>query len=435
MVESGGATGPYVGHVDLKLSRPSWLVLLAPAAGAAYIVLWWIAEAGRLGNAPLGPVAAVVPLIAFGLAIAISQRWPAVALGLIGAVLVVQLLVESARFGSTSWPAYLPLLYALFNISAFGSLIVHWVSLPVSGLYAVIVTLLLTLRSFGAAEWPVLYSPQAARDYQNGGEFEVVGMFAAACVIAVGLAVGAWCAGLALRMVTKVYTARRHAQALERDLAVVEDELVALSERERLAQEVHDVMAHSLAVIAAQADGTRMTDDSLTTSTRNALGTIADTARDGLTELRQLLDSSPLLGEAERPKLTDLQALLDRVRGAGIECQYAEHGESKPLSPIQQLSVFRIVQEALTNAVRHADAGGSTTVTLDWRGPGLALLIATPASATGATRPGRGIRGMQERAQIAGGWLTAAADEGDAFIVNAFIPVDDPTTLAIEAVA
>ncbi|MBM7830584.1 signal transduction histidine kinase [Agromyces cerinus] len=421
--------------MDLKLFRPSWLVLLAPAAGAAYIVLWWIAEAGRLGNAPLGPIVAVVPFIAFGLAIAISQRWPAVALGLIGAVLVVQLLVESARFGNTSWPAYLPLLYALFNISAFGSYVVHWISLPASGLYAVIVTLLLTLRSFGAAEWPVLYSPQAARDYQNGGEFEVVGMFAAACVIAVGLAVGAWCAGLALRMVTKVYTARRHAQALERDLAAVEDELVALSEREQLAQEVHDVMAHSLAVIAAQADGTRMTDDSLAAGTRNALSTIADTARDGLTELRQLLDSSPLLGEAERPKLTDLQALLDRVRGAGLDCVYAEHGESKPLSPIQQLSVFRIVQEALTNAVRHADTDGSTTVTLDWRGPGLALLIATPASATGATRPGRGIRGMQERAQIAGGWLTAAVDEGDAFIVNAFIPVDEPTRLAIEAIA
>ncbi|WP_074259096.1 sensor histidine kinase [Agromyces cerinus] len=392
----------------------------------AYIVLWWIAEAGRLGNAPLGPIVTVLPFIAFGLAIAISQRWPAVALGLIGAVLVLQLLVESARFGSTSWPAYLPLLYAMFNISAFGSVIVHWVSLPVAVVYAVTVTLLLTLRSFGAAEWPVLYSPQSARDYQLGGEFEVVGMFAAVCVIAVGLAVGAWCAGLAMRMARQAIAVRRHAQALERDLAVVEVELVALSEREQLAQEVHDVMAHSLAVIAAQADGTRMTDDSLSTSSRNALSTIADTARDGLTELRQLLDSGPVLGEAERPKITDLQALLDRVRAAGIACVHAEFGESKPLSPIQQLSVFRIVQEALTNAVRHADTDGSTTVTLDWRGPGLALMIATPASMTGATRPGRGIRGMQERAQIAGGWLTASVDEGDAFIVNAFIPVDEP---------
>lgn len=408
--------------------------LLAPAAGAVYIVLWAIAEAGRLGNGVAGPVVAFAPVVLFGIAIAISQRWPAVALGVIGATLVLQLLVEGARFTSTSWPAYLPLLYAVFNISAYGRRAVHWVALPVSVAAAVAVTVLLTLRAFGGGGWPVLYSPQSARDFQDGGEFEVIGMFAATCVITIGLAVGAWCAGLAMRLVTREIDARRHAQALERDLAEAENELLVLSEREQLANEVHDVMAHSLAVIAAQADGTRMVDATLAASVQESLATIADTARDGLAELRRLLDAHPGLDEAPRPKLAELQPLLDRVRAAGRECEYTSFGEAKPLTPLQQLSVYRIVQEALTNAVRHADAEGPTKVTLDWRGPGLALLVSTPAAPAArsesvpesASRPGRGIRGMRERARIAGGWLTAELDvDGGAFIVNAFVPTGE----------
>lgn len=415
--------------MDLKRVRP--VELLAPAAGAVYIVLWAIAEAGRLGNGAAGPIVAFAPVVLFGIAIAISQRWPAIALGLIGATLALQLLVEGARFTNTSWPAYLPLLYAVFNASAFGSRPVHRVALPFAVVTAGAITVLLTLRTFGAAGWPVLYSSQSAREFQDGGELEIVGMFAAVAVISVGLAVGAWCAGLAMRLVAQTVEARRQADALERDLAEVEDELLALSEREHLAHEVHDVMAHSLAVITAQADGTRMVDGALSTSASAALATIADTARDGLVELRRLLDAHPGIDDGGRPRLAELPQLVERVRAAGRDCEFSTFGEAKLLTPIQQLSVFRIVQESLTNAVRHADAAGVTTVVLDWRGPGLALLVSAPAAtvtpegADGTDRAGRGIRGMQERARLAGGWLTAELDaDGGAFIVSVFIPVD-----------
>lgn len=395
-------------------------------------MLWWIGEAGRLGNGANGPVVALVPYILFGIVIAISKQWPSVALVLMGTTLGLQVLVEGMRFTNTSWPAYLPLLYAVFNISAFGGRLVHWISLAASAVYAVTAALLLTLRTFGDAGWPVLFSMQPARKFQSGGEFEIVGTFAAVCVVAVGLALGAWCAGLAMRKADQVLAARRHAQALEQDLVIVESELVVLSERERLAQDVHDIMAHSLAVIAAQADGTRMLDESLSADTARALSTIADTARDGLVELRRLLDTNPVLDATEHHGLGDLFPLLDRVRSAGLEVEYTEFGETNPLTPIQYLSVYRIIQEALTNAVRHARADGPTKVTLDWRGPGLALLIATPTTDAARAQPGRGIRGMQERAQLAGGWLTAGIDD-NVFIVDAFIPVDTDTRSEVVA--
>ena len=405
--------------MDRNLSRLTWL--LAPTAGIAYIALWWVGEAGRLGNAPLGPFVAVVPFIAFGLAIGISRRWPAVALGLMGAVLVMQLIVESTRFGDTSWLAYLPLLYAVFTVSAFGSPLVHRLALPAAVIYAVTVALLLTLPAFGREGWPVFYSVEHGPSLRAPEDIDTGSTLLAACVIAVGLAVGAWCAGLAMRAVRRAHEARLRAQGLERELTAAEEELVALSERDRLAQDVHDVMAHSLSVIAAQADGIRMTGQGLAPTTRDGLTTIAETARGGLKELRELLDAAP---DDQSDEATDLPALFERVRAAGHECELVVFGDAKPLAPTQQLGVYRIIQEALTNALRHSGGLGTTRATLDWRGPGLAILIATAPAAAEATLPGRGIRGMQERARLAGGWLTASADEG-AFIVNAFVPADE----------
>lgn len=413
---------PYVCPVDLTFSRLTWL--LAPTAGAAYIALWWVGEAGRLGNAPLGPAVAVAPFIAFGLVIAISQRWPAVALGLMGAVLLLQLLVESARFSNTSWPAYLPLLYAVFNISAFGRILVHRLSLPFAAIYAVAVAFLLTLPVLGQEGWPVFYSVESERAVRAPEDIDPGSTLLAASVVAAGLAVGAWCAGLAMRAARRAYEARLRAQGLERELTAAEQELIALSERERLAQDVHDVMAHSLAVIAAQADGIRMASQGLAPATREALTTIAEAARDGLKELRQLLDAAPVDHSQD---VTDLPGLVERVRAAGHECELVVFGDAKPLTPTQQLGVYRIVQEALTNALKHSGGHGSTRATLDWRGPGLAILITTTPAAAEATVPGRGIRGMQERARIAGGWLTASTDK-DAFIVNAFIPANEAGT-------
>lgn len=403
-----------------NLSRLTWL--LAPAAGAVYIVLWWIAEAGRLGNAPLGPVVALVPFIVFGLAIGTSQLLPTLALCLIGAVLVLQLVVESARFGNTSWPAYVPLLYAVFNISAFAPPLSRKLALPVASVYAVTVALLLTLPMLGQSGWPVLYSLEFDGTVPTPADLDPGSTLLASCIITVAVTVGAWCGGFAVRSVARVREARLLAQGLEHDLATAEAELLELSERDRLARDVHDVMAHSLAVIAAQADGTRMMDAGVSPGTRDGLATIAEVARDGLEELRQLLDAAP---HDEELETADLAVLFERVRAAGHACELVVFGDAKPLSSTQHLSVYRIVQEALTNGLKHSGGVGVTRVAFDWRGPGLAILISTTPSAAEPMTPGRGIRGMQERARLAGGWLTAGVDESDAFMINAFIPASE----------
>lgn len=415
------ANRPYVGTVNrnLNLSRLTWI--LAPAAGAVFITLWWIAEAGRLGYGLRAILLSLTPFVGFGVAIGISRKWPSAAFGLTGAVLVLQLLIEGARFGATSWPAYIPLVYVVFNASAFGSPLMRRLALPLAVAYATAVALLLTLPALG---WPVFYAGGSPRRIRTPADLDIGATVPAACIIAIGLAVGAWCAGLAVRAVRKAHDARLRAQELERELTAAEAELVALTARDRLAQDVHDVMAHSLAVIAAQADGTRMADPSLPPTAYDALMTIADASRDGLKELRMLLEDA---SADECPDLTELPILFDRVQAAGHGCELVVHGHAKSLTSTQQLSVYRIAQEALTNALKHTGTAAHTRATLDWRGPGLALLVATTpvAAAGGPTRPGRGIRGMQERARLAGGWLTAGADESETFIVNAFVPTGE----------
>ncbi|WP_424922887.1 sensor histidine kinase [Agromyces protaetiae] len=227
---------------------------------------------------------------------------------------------------------------------------------------------------------------------------------------------------------------------------MAEAELTVASERERLARDVHDIMAHSLAIVAAQADGARLSDDDLPERTSSTLTTIAETARSSLGELRLLLESGGDRLETSTSRLEGVGALAERIRRAGHRVDLSVLGEPRPLSPTQDTMLYRIVQESLTNALKHAGSDASTRCSLDWRGPGVALLVETttpsgaresggvPLPAPPITR-GLGIRGMEERARLAGGWLTAGADpdEADRFVVQAFVPVSEPA--AVEASA
>jgi signal transduction histidine kinase len=147
---------------------------------------------------------------------------------------------------------------------------------------------------------------------------------------------------------------------------------------------------------------------------------------------------------APRETLADVDALVVAMREVGMEVVVTVEGASEPqgppgaLAPSQELAVYRIVQESLTNALKHAGASSSVAVQLDWRGRGLTLQVTSRgrgaplvAARTGADR-GAGVRGMTERARLAGGWLSAQPSaDGTAFEVTAFVP----TTGASSAVA
>jgi signal transduction histidine kinase len=128
------------------------------------------------------------------------------------------------------------------------------------------------------------------------------------------------------------------------------------------------------------------------------------------------------------PSLADIDILLARMREVGLNVTDHTFGEPSGLTAGQQVAVYRIVQESLTNALKHIGPEAIVRITRDWRGPGLALGVVSIADTaipdSGPTQFSRGITGMTERARLAGGWLAAERDNDDprCFVVTAFIP-------------
>ena len=218
---------------------------------------------------------------------------------------------------------------------------------------------------------------------------------------------------------------RERAERLDRERELLAERAVA-EERLRIAQELHDVVAHnvSLIVVQAQALGATVPDERVATATDG----IADLGRQAMAEMHRtlkLLRASE--DEASRrepqPGLADLDGLLERSRAAGLPVDLAIEGEPRPLSQGVDLSAYRILQEALTNVFKHAGRV-PTTVTLGYRTDALELTVTDVGQArTTATAPGgHGLVGMRERAALFGGTLTAAPRNGHGFQVHAVLP-------------
>jgi signal transduction histidine kinase len=216
--------------------------------------------------------------------------------------------------------------------------------------------------------------------------------------------------------------------------ALLADRAVA-DERRRIAREMHDVVAHSLAVVVAQAEAGRLAAATQPDRAPEVLGTIASTGREALDQMRGLLGmlrddaaraqpgtepqgrADPTATEPPAPTLTDLPALLDQVRAAGVEVSLTEQGRPRRLSPAAELTAYRVVQESLTNVIRHAGPGAVASVELDWS-DGLHVTVTSTGGEPGAahddiapdpvTGGGRGLVGMRERLTAIGGELIHA---------------------------
>jgi signal transduction histidine kinase len=237
---------------------------------------------------------------------------------------------------------------------------------------------------------------------------------------------------------------RARRQALVHDAArqVIADTLgehMARGERARIARELHDVVAHHISMIAVQAETARLATPGMPAAGAQRLLEIGDTARAGLTEMRRLLgvlreDASPGEPGADlrpQPGLQQLNELLDEARDAsGAGTRLIVSGAPATLDPGVELAAYRIVQEALTNARRHAP-GAAVDVELRFaddalrlrirdNGPGPPPVPPAPASEPAA---GHGLPGMRERATAAGGELRAGAAPGGGFLIEATLPV------------
>jgi signal transduction histidine kinase len=213
-------------------------------------------------------------------------------------------------------------------------------------------------------------------------------------------------------------------------------EHTARGERARVSRELHDVVAHHISMIAVQAETTRLTTPGMPAAGAQRLSAIGDTARTALTEMRRLLgvlreDTRADAGGDRRPQpgLPQLSDLLDEARDAsGSGIRLIVHGPMTALDPGAELAAYRIVQEALTNARRHAE-GAAVDVELHYTADALWLRVRDngpgppPTSSSAAMPPGgHGLLGMRERAVAVGGKLRTGAASGGGFVVEAMLP-------------
>ncbi|HEX4442230.1 MAG TPA: histidine kinase [Galbitalea sp.] len=234
-----------------------------------------------------------------------------------------------------------------------------------------------------------------------------------------------WIAGTLLR--TRVLARERLAaqRTAQLDAEAAEQDVIVEQERNRIARDMHDVVAHSLAVVIAQADGARYARENDPNAVDGALSAISSTARDALADVRLLLGQlrHPQT-EGPQPALADLSRLLDQLRSSGLTIAFTVKGTPLQLGTGQQLAVYRIVQEALTNALRHGDIKQEVVVRFEWGRDELGMTITSVVQASPATaelRLGHGLTGMKERAALVGGSLATRVNDKN-FVVVAHIP-------------
>jgi signal transduction histidine kinase len=383
-----------------RLPASAWLFdsgLALVAAGLSTAL--FVSETGPVGGGvPRGTLAlAYVLALLHTLPLAARRRFPGAVLGIsVASGLAV------AALGVPPIVLGVAILVAVYSVAAYGD---RWVAL--AGLAAAAVGLAAVQLTPGRVQAPT--------------------------VVSNGLAIGAaWLLGHFVG-VRRAYTARLERTAeLERARAELARRAVA-EERLRLARELHDVVAHSISVIAVQSGVGAHVAATQPEEAAKALAAIEVTSRAALTELRRLLgvlrqEGEPQGSLAPVPGLADLDGLLAEVAKAGLGVRLRVEGTPSPLPAGLDLSAYRIVQEALTNVVKHAGPARAQ-VTIGYRDQDVTVEViddgrgVTAPTGDGRAKVGHGLIGMRERVQVFGGDLETGPRAGGGFRVAARLPL------------
>ncbi|WP_433161655.1 sensor histidine kinase [Kribbella sp. CA-247076] len=362
--------------------------------------------AGLLGIAQAG----IVGVLGFGMLVPLVWRrtHPELVLFGVSGVATFQWLI-----GADLMPANVGLLVALYAISVYGEVRYSRIALGIGGLGV----LMAVSRYWSSSDW----------------KQQVTMMVALGALV-----FGVWAIG-ERRRTRGLYVVQLEERAaqLERDRDR-EAKLAVSNERTRIAREIHDVVAHGLSIMIVQADGGLYAADQSPEQAKKALATIGDTGRASLTEMRKMLG---LLKQDEQreldpnqprpqPGVSSLPELIDNVRDAGLTVEYDVTGEPRELPALLGLTAYRIVQEGLTNTLKHAGPGARTSVRLDFGREMLTVVVTDDGRGAGvapSTDPGHGLVGMRQRASISGGTVNAGPKAGGGYEVIAKLPYHLPT--------
>jgi len=201
----------------------------------------------------------------------------------------------------------------------------------------------------------------------------------------------------------------------------------AAEERNRIARELHDVIAHSVSVMVIQAGGARMVMATDPTRAEESLRLVERAGRDALAEMRRLLGilerGQDPLALAPQPGLANIDELVSEAQAAGLATELHVEGRPAQVSPALDLCAYRVVQEALTNAIKHV-APARAAVNVRWAAHELELEISDDGSGPGTALPGgHGIAGMHERVALHGGTFSAGRTQHGGFTVRAHLPL------------
>ncbi|MGW0803858.1 sensor histidine kinase [Nonomuraea sp. NPDC002799] len=381
--------------------------VLAVVVAAASVALFILYSPDRLQSEGLpvtgmrapDPLGAALVLLACA-PVAVRRRWPLAALC---AGLVPQTLLAALGYGTGL--SGLPGLVLLYTVGSY------------RGLAVALGALLLSLAAYvlGAFTGPV--SAAGAAGWREH------------VVVAVVL-VAVWGGGRSLRL-RRAYLAelRDRAERLERAHAS-DTRAARAEERSRIARELHDVVAHHVSVMTVQAAAARRVLSSDPDLAREALSAIEHTGRMAMTEMRSIVGVLRADARAElgpQPSVRDLPALAEQMREAGLPTRLLVEGEPRPLPTGVDLAAYRLVQEGLTNSLRHAGAGAQAVVTVHHEAHELNVGVRDDGrgAAEGAMRSGHGLVGIRERVALYGGILSIGPLPGGGFEVRARFPLKD----------
>jgi signal transduction histidine kinase len=255
----------------------------------------------------------------------------------------------------------------------------------------------------------------------------ISGSLTAGDVVFPAVLVAAFClAGRTARSRSRLAGELHEAAARANERRAAEAERAVVEERRRIAREMHDVVAHSMSVMVVQAGGARRILEREPLRAHEAAQLIAGTGREAIVELRRLLGVLSI-EPAPAPTLDGLDGLVERARAAGLPVALTVEGERRPLPEGVELAAYRVVQEAITNAIKYADAA-PTEVHVRYGRQDVQLQVSDRGPGAGAPGHvgggGHGLVGMRERVRIFGGELHTGRRAGGGFEVRARIPVN-----------